>query len=137
MDCERFFRIVDAQFGAHYVEPIRTESGGQCVVDFFHPRVVDRFGTAGVGTQFNRSGVVWVSEAGRLAIQLRVPEESDDAVRAALADAPLAVERTDHRGVATPDGEIVTVVHYSVGVDGVTVEELETTLSTVAGALAV
>lgn len=106
MDCEAFFRAVERHLGGRYERPTRTTSGGQCVVDFFHPRIAERFGADGVGTQFNRSGVVWVPAADRLGVQLRAPAAHDGAVADALAVAPVAFDRTDHRGVPAPDGPL-------------------------------
>lgn len=136
MDCEQFFAAVDAHLDtAGGVS--RTETGGQCVVDFFHPRIVDRFGTTGVQSQFNRSGVVWVPPVDRLGVQLRVPAAHEDAVEEALADAPLAFERIDHRGVSAPGGEMVTVLHYSAGASGVSGDTLDATVAAVGTALRV
>lgn len=137
MDCERFFEAVDAHFGDRAAEVGRTETAGQCVVDFFHPRIVGRFGTTGVQSQFNRSGVVWVPPVDRVRIQLRIPAAHDDAVTDALADAPLPFERTDHRGVSAPDGEMVTVLHYSADASDVSENALDATLAAVATALVV
>lgn len=137
MDCKRFFAAVETHLGDRAGEGSRTETGGQCVVDFFHPRIVERFGTAGVQSQFNRSGVVWAPAVSRLGIQLRIPAEHDDAVGEALADAPLTFDRTDHRGVSAPEGEMVTVVHYSARASDVDGGTLDATLAAVAVALAV
>lgn len=136
MDCETFFATVDAHLGTHWEQPTRTATGDQCVVDFFHPRVIERFGAEGLGTQFNRSGIVWVPRAERLSVQLRVPETHAGAVTEALAGTPLSVDRTDHRGVPV-DGTVVTVLHYAMQATGVSRDTLDETLSALAVALSV
>ena len=135
MNCEPFFELVDETLGDRLVRPRRTETGGQCVVDFFHPLTAARLGDDSLVTAFNRSGVVWAPPARRLGIQLRVPEATEDAVAAALRESPLPVERTDHRGASAPDGEMVMLVHYSVRATNVNDEALRATLSAVAAAL--
>ena len=94
MNCEPFFELVDETIGDRLVRPRRTETGGQCVVDFFHPLTAARLGDDSLVTAFNRSGVVWAPPARRLGVQLRVPEATEDAVAAALRESPFAVERT-------------------------------------------
>lgn len=135
--CRTFFEMVETSLGGRYDRPTRREPGGQCVVDFFHPRAVERLGTEGLATRFNRSGLVWAPPADRLAVQLRVPAAHDEAVTAALADAPVAFERTDHRGVAASDGEVVTMLHYSVRTGPVARDDLVATLDAVGAALVV
>ncbi|WP_380675668.1 hypothetical protein [Salinigranum sp. GCM10025319] len=135
MNCEPFFELVDEILGDRLVRPRRTETGGQCVVDFFHPLTAARLGDDSLVTAFNRSGVVWAPPARRLGIQLRIPEEREDAVAAVLRESPFAVERTDHRGASAPDGEMVMLVHYSVRATDVNDQDLQATLSTVAAAL--
>lgn len=137
MDCAAFFELVADRLGDHSVEPTRTATGGQCVVDFFHPRTEERLGTDGLATRFNRSGVVWVPDADRLGVRLRVPATHGDAIAEALAGAPFPFDRTDHRGVVTPDGEVVTVLHVSLRTDDVARGDLEATLDAVARALSV
>jgi hypothetical protein len=137
MDCKPFFRLVEEHLGEHLARPRRTETGGQCVVDFFHPLTVARLGDDSLVTAFNRSGVVWAPPARRLGVQLRVPECHEETVAAALADAPFPAERTDHRGASAPDGEMVMLVHYAVRATDVSDEELRATLSAVREALAV
>jgi hypothetical protein len=107
----------------------------QCVVDFFHPRIVERLGSDGLAVRFNRSGVVWAPSGGHFGAELRVPAGHDEAVRAALADAPVPFERSDHRGVGAPDGELVTVLHYSGRASDVSVTCRDETLDAVAAAL--
>jgi hypothetical protein len=135
MDCTLFFELVEELFGDALVRPRRTEAGGQCVVDFFHPLVAARLGDDSLVTAFNRSGVVWAPPARRLGVQLRIPDATETAVRAALEAAPFAAERTDHRGASAPDGEMVRLVHYSIRADGVADDDLRTTLAAVAAAL--
>lgn len=137
MDCAAFFEAAETALADDASEPTRTTTADQCVYDFYHPRAVETFGTDGLVTRFNRSGVVWAPPARRLAVQLRVPAPHGDAVRAALADSPHAFERTDHRGVATPDGEMVTVLHFTVKATDVTDADLTGTLDAVATALSV
>lgn len=52
----------------------------------------------------------------------------------ALASAPFEFERTDHRGVGAPDGEMVSILHYSLRTANVSREELDATLAAVAEA---
>lgn len=136
MDCETFFATVDRHLADLYDRPSRTTTGGQCVVDFYHPRVVATFGTEGLVTRFNRSGIVW-APPDRLRVQLRVPESHETAVADALAAGPFPAEVTDHRGASTPDGEMVTILHYAIREAGVSNEDLESTLDAVATALEV
>lgn len=136
VDCEAFFERVETHLGGRYERPDRTTSGGQCVVDFFHPRTLDAFGD-GLAGSFNRSGVVWVPAAARLGVQLRVPEAHGDAVAGALAGAPFAFDRTDHRGVSRPDGEMVTVLHFSTRASGASPAAVDRTLAAVGAALSV
>lgn len=135
MDCAPFYDLVEATLGDRLVRPRRTTSGGQCVVDFFHPRTAARLGDDSLVTAFNRSGVVWAPPARRLGVQLRVPEAHETAVLAALDDAPFPVDRTDHRGASAPDGEMVLLVHYAVREADVTDDQLRATLAAVAAAL--
>jgi hypothetical protein len=135
MNCAPFFGLVDDVLGERLVRPRRTETGGQCVVDFFHPRTAARLGDASLVTAFNRSGVVWAPPARRLGVQLRIPERDEKRVAEALDAAPYSAERTDHRGASAPDGEMVMLVHYSVRATDVTDEELRATLAAVAAAL--
>jgi hypothetical protein len=137
MTCESFFAAVDRVLGDRYRAPSSTATGGQCVVDFFHPRIVERLGTDGLAVRFNRSGVVWAAAGRHVGAELRIPAAHDDAVRAALAPAPLPFERSDHRGVAAPDGEMVTVLHYTARAAGVSVADRDATLEAVGAALEV
>ena len=137
MDCQGFFEAVETRLADRYEEPTRTVVGDQCVVEFFHPRVVERLGTGSLVTRFNRSGVVWAPRADHLKIKLRVTDPHRDAVVDALAVAPFSFDETDHRVVGAPDGEMVTILHYGVSTDGVSRAELEATLDAVAEALAV
>jgi hypothetical protein len=137
MDCEDFFDAVDRRLTGRYREPTRTTAGTQCVVDFFHPRIVARFGTDGLATRFNRSGVVWAPAGARLGVELRVPATHEAAVAAALADAPFAFDCTDHRGVTAPGGETVTVLHFTAREADVDRTARDATLDAVADALAV
>jgi hypothetical protein len=73
----------------------------------------------------------------RLGVQLRVPDDRDGAVSTALGDAPLAFDRTDHRGVPGPAGDVVTIVHFGARGDDVDRESLVETLAAVGAALAV
>jgi hypothetical protein len=136
MDCSDFFEAADAALTAA-ADPTRTETGGQCVYEFYHPRVVAALGTDGLAARFNRSGVVWAPPARRFAAELRVPDAHDDAVAAALSAAPLSFERTDHRGVSGPGGDVVTVLHFTTRAADVDADALDATLSAVADALAV
>lgn len=135
MDCEPFFALATDLLGDAWVRPERSVAGGQCVVDFFHPRTVERLGEDGIVTAFNRSGVVWAPPARRLGVQLRVPAAHDDATTAALAAAPFAFDRTDHRGASAPDGEMVRLLHYAVREPDVDDDDLRDTLRAVAAAL--
>lgn len=137
MDCPEFFAVVEATLADRCERPTRSTPGDQCVFEFFHPRVADRLGTDGLATRFNRSGVVWAPRRDRLAVQVRVPAAHDDAVSTALAAAPFAVERTDHRRVSAPGGEVVAMLHYSIRASDVSPDAFDATLSAVAVALAV
>ena len=137
MDCATFFDLLDERLGDRHHEPSRTTVGDQCVVEFYHPRVVERLGTGSLVTRFNRSGVVWAPLADHLKVKLRVTDPHRDAVVEALDRAPFAFAETDHRVVGAPDGEMVTVLHYSMSTDGVSRAEVEATLDAVGAALAV
>lgn len=137
MDCAAFFAVTGDALGDDWVQPRTTETGRQCVVDFFHPRTLAALGADGVATAFNRSGVVWAAPASRLGVELRVPLEYDDAVASALAAAPFRTDRTDHRGVTGPDGTTVSLVHYRIRGTDVSDDDLDRTLAAVATALAV
>jgi hypothetical protein len=136
MDCTAFFGLVDEVVGDLLVRPRWTETGGQCVVDFFHPRTAARLGDDSLVTAFNRSGVVWAGPARRLGVQLRIPAADEKRVAPALAAAPFPAERTDRRGASAPDGEMVTLVHYSIRTADVTDGELRATLDAIGAALA-
>jgi hypothetical protein len=136
MECSAFFELVEETVGDRLVRPRRTETGGQCVVDFFHPATAARLGDDSLVTAFNRSGVVWAPPARRLGVQLRVPEADEAAVRSALAGGPFPAERTDHRGASAADGEMVMLVHYAVREADVSDGDLAATLRAVADALA-
>ncbi|MFB6130912.1 MAG: hypothetical protein ABEJ28_08840 [Salinigranum sp.] len=135
MDCETFFTLVEARLGDRWARPTRRTVSHQCVVDFFHPGIVDRFGDGGVAAAFNRSGVVWAPPARRLGVQLRVPAECDRAVAEALEAAPFPADRTDHRGASAPGGEMVSILHYAIRREGVDDDELAATLQAVSRAL--
>jgi hypothetical protein len=137
MECESTFDAVESHLGEWWVRPTTTTAHGQCVVDFFHPRTVERLGEDGLVTAFNRSGVVWAPSGRLLRIQLRVPETFDEAVRNALAAAPFPADRTDHRGASAPDGEMVSLLHYTIRGTGVTDDAFDATLAAVADALRV
>jgi len=137
MDCAAFFEAVEGRLSAHAVDPGTTVVGDQCVVEFYHPRVVERLGADGLAARFNRSGVVWAPRADHLKVKLRIPDPHRDAVAEALSAAPFPFEETDRRVVVAPDGGTVTMLHYSVSTDGVSRSDLETTLDAVARALAV
>lgn len=137
MDCAAFFEAVEARLADGYEEPSETVVGDQCVVEFYHPRVVERLGTDSLVGRFNRSGLVWAPRGDRLGVKLRVPGSHGEAVADALAGAPFPFEETDHRVVGAPDGEMVTVLHFSVRTGPVSDAELEATLEAVAAALAV
>jgi hypothetical protein len=136
MDCAAFFAAAEETLESAE-DPKETTVGGQCVYEFYHPRVVAALGTDGLATRFNRSGVVWAPPARRFAAEIRVPDTHDDAVAAALGAAPLPFERTDHRGVSGPDGDVVTVLHFTTRQMDVSDDTLAATLSAVAEALAV
>jgi len=135
MDCARFFEAVDELVGDRLVRSRQTQTGGQCVVDFFHPSTAARLGDDSLVTAFNRSGIVWAPPARRLGVQLRVPAAHDEATTAALAAAPFAFDRTDHRGASAPDGEMVQLLHYAVREPDVDDADLRDTLRAVAAAL--
>ncbi|MXR52819.1 hypothetical protein GRX03_14540 [Halovenus sp. WSH3] len=137
MDCAAFFEAAGGQLGETVAEPSQQTAGGQCVYEFYHPRVRDHLGTEGLATSFNRSGVVWVPTGRQFAVTLRVPERYGEAVEEALDPAPLAFERTDHRGVSAPDGEMLTVLHFSLRSGGVSEEDVRGTLSALGTAAAV
>lgn len=137
MDCETFFQAVDETVGESAADPSRTTTAQQCVFECFHPRVVERLGTDGLATRFNRSGIVWAPTGRRLGVQIRVPAAQDAAVQDALEDAPLSFERTDHRGVSAPDGEMVSILHFSARTDGVSEPTVRETLRAVAAAFRV
>jgi hypothetical protein len=137
MDCPAFFEVATDELGARAAEVTRATVGGQCVFEFYHPAVVATLGTDGLATSFNRSGVVWVPAARRLGVQVRVPDDRDQAVSSVLRDAPLAFDRTDHRGVSGPDGDVVTIVHFAARVEAVDDDALRGTLATLGAALAV
>jgi hypothetical protein len=137
MECEPTFDAVEGHLDGLWVRPTTTTAHGQCVVDFFHPRTVERLGADGLVTAFNRSGVVWAPSGRLLRVQLRVPEAFDEAVLAALAAAPFPADRTDHRGAAAPDGEMVSLLHYTVRGTAVTDGAFDATLAAVADALRV
>lgn len=136
MACESFFQTVADRLGSHATDPTETVVGDQCVVEFYHPRVVDRLGTDSLVTRFNRSGLVWAPRGDRLGVKIRVIDSHRDAVREALEAAPVSFEETDHRVVGAPDGEMVTILHYSVRTGPVSEVDLEATLDAVAAALA-
>jgi hypothetical protein len=135
MDCTPFFELVDELVDDSLVRPRRTRTGGQCVVDFFHPSTAARLGDDSLVTAFNRSGIVWAPPARRVGVQLRVPEADEERVRAALERGPFPVDRTDHRGASAPDGEMVMLVHYAVRETDVDDDDLRATLAAVAAAL--
>lgn len=135
MDCTPFFTLVEDTIGERLMRPRETKSGGQCVVDFFHPATAARLGDDSLVTAFNRSGIVWAPPARRLGVQLRVPEANEETVKAALAEGPFPADRTDHRGASAPDGEMVMLVHYAVRETDVSDADLEATLHAVAAAL--
>lgn len=136
MDCESFFESVADRLGSHATDPTETVVGDQCVVEFYHPRVVDRLGTDSLVTRFNRSGLVWAPRGDRLGVKIRVTDPHRDAVIEALEAAPFPFEETDHRVVGAPDGEMVTILHYSVRTGPVSEADLQSTLDAVAVALA-
>ena len=135
MDCAAFFEAVGTRLGDRYAEPTETTVGDQCVVEFYHPRVVERLGTDSLVGRFNRSGLVWAPRGDRLGVKLRVPDPHGGPVADALAVAPFPFEETDHRVVGAPDGEMVTVLHYSLRTGPVSEADLEATLDAVADAL--
>jgi hypothetical protein len=135
MDCARFFEAVDELVGDRLVRSRQTQTGGQCVVDFFHPSTAARLGDDSLVTAFNRSGIVWAPPARRLGVQLRVPEADERRVRAALERGPFPVDRTDHRGASAPDGEMVMLVHYAIRETDVEDDDFRATLAAVAAAL--
>lgn len=135
MDCASFFETVSERLGAHAEDPSETVVGDQCVVEFYHPRVVERLGTDSLVTRFNRSGLVWATRGDRLGVKIRVPDPHRDAVADALEAAPYPFEEIDHRVVGAPDGEMVTVLHYSVRTGPVSESDLVATLDAVAAAL--
>jgi hypothetical protein len=135
MDCSAFFETATDALGEAAVDPSRTSVGGQCVLEFYHPAVVSALGSDGLATSFNRSGVVWAPRGQQFAVQLRVPDTHDEAVREALASAPLSFDRTDHRGVSGPDGDLVTVLHFGLRTGEVDPVTVEATLAAVGEAL--
>mgnify|MGYP000563184336 CR=1 FL=1 len=135
MDCDAFFDRVEDRLGGAVERSTRTRTSHQCVFDFFHPRTTERLGADGLVTAFNRSGVVWAPPARRLGVQLRVPAAVEESVARALAAAPFPAERTDHRGAAAPDGEMVSLVHFAVRASDVTDDQLTATLDAVADAV--
>lgn len=137
MDCEAFFETVRARLSARYEDPTETAVGDQCVVEFYHPRVVERLGIDSLVTRFNRSGLVWAPRADRLGVKLRITDPHGEAVADALGAAPFPFEESDHRVVGAPDGEMVTVRHYSLRTGPVPRDDLVSTLDAVAEALAV
>lgn len=137
MDCESFFEAVSAVLGSLAHDPSQTAVGDQCVVEFYHPRVVDRLGTDSLVTRFNRSGLVWAPRGERLGVKIRVTDPHRDAVVDALAAAPYPFEETDHRVVGAPDGEMVTMLHFSLRTGPVSRSAFEDTLDAIAAALAV
>lgn len=137
MDCTAFFETATAELAELAGDPTRSTPGGQCVYEFYHPRIQERFGDQGLATSFNRSGVVWSPVGRQLGVKIRVPDAHGDAVADALADAPLEFEQTDHRGAAAPDGEMVTVLHFAARASDVSTDATAATLAAVAAALAV
>lgn len=137
MDCEAFFGAVEARLSGRCEEPTETPAGDQCIVEFYHPRVVERLGIDTLVGRFNRSGLVWAPRGDRLGVKLRVPDPHGETVADALVGAPLAFEETDHRVVGAPDGEMVTVLHFSMRTGPVSEADLEATLDAVAAALGV
>jgi len=137
MDCDAFFELVEERLSGGYEDPTRTVVGDQCVVEFYHPRVVERLGTHSLVTRFNRSGVVWAPRADHLKVKLRVPDPYGEAVVDALAAAPFPFSESDHRVVSATGGQMVTVLHYGMSTDEVAREDLDATLDAVAEALAV
>lgn len=137
MDCEAFLEAVEARLPDAAVDPTSTVVGDQCVVEFYHPRVVERLGDNSLVARFNRSGLVWVPRGARLGVKIRVTDPYRDAVAGALAAAPFAFEETDHRVVGAPDGEMVTMLHFSVRTGPVSTAELASTLDAVGAALTV
>ena len=137
MDCAAFFEAVEGRLSGRHAEPTETVVGDQCVAEFYHPRVVERLGTDSLVGRFNRSGLVWATRGDRLGVKIRITDPHGEAVADALAGAPFPFEETDHRVVGAPDGEMVTVLHYSVRTGPVSREDLEATLDAVADALAV
>ena len=135
MDCAPFFELVDELLGDSLVRPRETQTGGQCVVDFFHPSTAARLGDDSLVMAFNRSGIVWAPPARRLGVQLRVPAADEERVEDALGRSPFSADRTDHRGASAPDGEMVMIVHYAVRETEVTDDDLRATLEAVAAAL--
>jgi|GEM_PF-6371712 len=137
MDCESFFETVTAALDSVAEDPSQTVVGDQCVVEFYHPRVVDRLGTDSLVTRFNRSGLVWAPRGERLGVKIRVTDLHRDAVVDALATAPYPFEETDHRVVGAPDGEMVTMLHFSLRTGPVSQSAFEETIEAIAAALAV
>ena len=137
MDCQGFFEAVEERLSGRYEDPTQAAVGNQCVVEFYHPRVVERMGTDSLVTRFNRSGLVWAPRADRLGVKLRVNDAHGEAVTDALAGSPFPFEESDHRVVSAPDGEMLTIVHYSLRTEIPSGDDLAATLDAVAGALAV
>jgi len=137
MDCAAFFEAVDERLSGRYADPTQTVVGNQCIVEFYHPRVVERMGSDSLVTRFNRSGLVWAPGGDRLGVKLRVTDAYGEAVTEALAGSPFPFEESDHRVVSAPDGEMMTIVHYSLRTEVPTDADLTATLDAVADALAV
>lgn len=137
MDCAAFFEAARAELGEIVAEPGQQTVGQQCVYEFYHPRVREHLGTEGLATSFNRSGAVWMPTGRQFAATLRVPERYGEAVSEALSPAPLSFDQTDHRGVAAPDGEMLTMLHFSHRTGEVSGDDLRATLSALGTAVAV
>jgi hypothetical protein len=137
MDCPAFFDAVEERLSGRYEDPTQTAVGNQCVVEFYHPRIVERMGTNSLVTRFNRSGLVWAPRVDRVGARLRVTDEHGEAVTAALARSPFPFEESDHRVVSAPDGKMATILHYSLRTEVASRDDLEATLDAVADALAV
>lgn len=137
MDCAAFFEAVSERLSGRYEEPTETTVGDQCVVEFYHPRVIERLGADSLVARFNRSGLVWAPRGDRLGVKLRITDPHREAVVDALAGAPFPFEESDHRVVGAPDGEMVTILHYALRTGPVSRDDFEATLAAVADALAV
>ncbi|MFB6187033.1 MAG: hypothetical protein ABEI86_09240 [Halobacteriaceae archaeon] len=113
MECQEFFTKIENTIESQGIDTSRATPGTQCVFEFYHPKIVDIFGPDGLATQFNRSGIVWIPDDHQLSVQLRIPDEYGPTVSNALNEAPIEFNQTDHRGITTSDGNIVTILHFS------------------------